>query len=358
MKISLSLQARFLAPALVASVALLAAGCGGGGGGGAAKLDSSDVATVGSLHIPKTRFEDQLSLARASLKSQKRPFPKVGTTEYESIKAQAMALLVQTAARELKAEDLGITVSDADVEKRLKDIKKQYFAGSEKRYQAQLKQQGLTESEVRAQVKTQILSEQVADKITKDVTVSDADVHKYYVDNKAQYVQRVRDVLEILVGKNKEKLAKQIHDQVAGGADFGKLAKQYSQDPGSKNIGGKFTATQGKDVANFDQAVFSDSLKTGQLAAPVNTPEYGWFVIKATGDIKTKTQTEKEVADTIRQQLLQEKKNEVMTNWLTDVAKNVCTGDKIKYQVGYTPNPDPCAAYTSTTSTDTTSTTP
>jgi len=355
MKISVSLQARFLAPALLAGVlvALLATGCGGGGG--AAKLSANDVATVGDMHIPKTRFEDQLTLARASLKSQKRAFPKVGTTEYEAIKAQAMSLLVQPAARERAAGDLGIEVTDAQVEKRLGEIKKQYFSNSEKKYKTQLEQQGLTETEVRAQVKTQILSEQVAEKITKDVAVGDADVHKYYVANKAQYTQRVRDVLEILVGKNKEKLANQIHDQVAAGADFGKLAKKYSQDPGSKNIGGKFTATEGKDVAEFDRVAFA--LKTGELAEPVNTPEYGWFVIKAVTDVETKTQTEKEVADTIRQQLLQERKNEVMTEWLTDVAKDVCSDDTIRYQVGYTPNPDPCAAYTSTTS-DTTSTTP
>jgi len=351
-----SLQARLVAPALLAAavLGLLAAGCGGGGGGSAAKLDANDVATVGKLHIAKTRFEDQLSLARASLKSQKQPFPKVGTSEYEAIKAQAMALLVQTAARELKAEDMGIEVTDADVEKRLAEIKKQYFGGSDKKYKAQLAQQGLTESEVHAQVKTQLLSAQVADKITKDVAVSDADVRAFYAKNKAQYTQRVRDVQEILVGKNKAKLAKQIHDQVASGADFAKLAKKYSQDPGSKDKGGKFTAREGKDVPDFDRVAFS--LKKGELAQPVNTPEYGWFVIKALTDVKTDTQSEKDVADTIRQQLVQEKKNEVMTSWLTDVAKNVCSDGKIKYQVGYTPNPDPCAAYTSTstTSTDTT----
>jgi len=355
MKVLGSFQARLLAPALVAAVlvGLLAAGCGGGGGS-AAKVDSNDVATVGKLHIAKTRFEDQLSLARASLKSQKQPFPKVGTSQYEAIKAQAMALLVQTAARELKAEEMGIDVTDADVNKRLAEIKKQYFGGSEKKYKAQLAQQGLTESEVHAQVKTQLLSEQVADKITKDVAVSNATVHDYYVKNKAQYTSRVRDVQEILVGKNKENLAKQIYAQLKGGADFGKLAKKYSQDPGSKDKGGNFTATEGKDVPDFDRVAFA--LKTGELGQPVNTPEYGWFVIKALTDAKTQTQTEKDVADTIRQQLLQEKKNEVMTTWLTDVAKNICSGNKIKYQVGYTPNPDPCAAYTSTstTSTDTT----
>ncbi len=37
-----------------------------------------------------------------------------------------------------------------------------------------------------------------------------------------------------------------------------------------------------------------------------------------------------------------------MTDWATELAKNTCTGGKISYQIGYTPNPDPCAQYTAT----------
>jgi parvulin-like peptidyl-prolyl isomerase len=71
-------------------------------------------------------------------------------------------------------------------------------------------------------------------------------------------------VQEILVGKNKESLANQIYQQVQGGADFAALAKKYSQDPGSKDKGGNFTATQGSDVPEFDKAVFDSTAKTGQ----------------------------------------------------------------------------------------------
>ena len=37
---------------------------------------------------------------------------------------------------------MGIKVSDSEIQTRLDQIKKQYFGGSEKRYQAQLKQRG------------------------------------------------------------------------------------------------------------------------------------------------------------------------------------------------------------------------
>src|SRR4029079_153762 len=91
-------KACFLLP--VAVVALLVAGCGGGGGA-SADLAKDDIATVGAIHLTKTRFQDELNRAKASLTSQGQTFPKEGSTEYESIKAQAIWLLVQGAAREI-----------------------------------------------------------------------------------------------------------------------------------------------------------------------------------------------------------------------------------------------------------------
>jgi parvulin-like peptidyl-prolyl isomerase len=341
------MKARLLAPMLL--VAAFAGGCGGGGG--SATLTPNDVATVGSLHITKQRFEDQLSVARVNLKAQGQKFPKPGTSEYETLKANVLAVLLQAAARELKAEKLGIEVTGAEINRRLRQVKKQYFGGSEQKYQAQLRKQGLTDAEVHALVKTQLISERVAEKITNDVTVSDKDVHEYYQAHLGDYVQPTRKVLEILVGKDKKELAQQLYRQLKGGADFGKLAKQYSQDPGSKNIGGKFTARKGKDVPDFDRVAFS--IKTGELAPPFETPEYGWFIVEAVSDVRQVKTQEKAVAAAIRAQLLEEKQKQAMTEWLQDAAESVCKNNQITYQVGYGPNPDPCLQFTSTTFTDT-----
>ena len=103
----------FLLP-LVVAVALLAAGCGGGGG--SAKPGEDDVATVGSIHLTKTRLQAELARAKASLVAQGQKFPKEGTTEYESLKAQAIWLLVMEAAREAEADKLGLEVTDKEVD--------------------------------------------------------------------------------------------------------------------------------------------------------------------------------------------------------------------------------------------------
>jgi parvulin-like peptidyl-prolyl isomerase len=324
---------------LLLSLAVLVSGCGGGGG--AAETAADDVATVGDVHVSRARFDDTIARFRASMAAQKQKFPKEGTTEYEALKSQAMWLLVLEAAREREANKLGIEVTDQEIVARIDALKKgEPFNGKEAKFQAELEKQGITEAELRQLYKAIIVSEKLTPHITEDLSVSDDAVHDYFVANKAQYAP-TREVQEILVGKN-EKLANQLYQQLKNGANFAKLAKKYSQDPGSKDQGGNFTARKGETVPNFDKTVFS--MKTGELAKPFNTPEYGWFIVKALKPIE-KT-TEKDVAEQIRQQLLAEQGNEAYTEWSSNLARKICTSDAISYQIGYTPNPDPCAQYT------------
>jgi len=325
-------------------LAVLVAGCGGGG---AAKLDSNDVAVVSSQHITKAKFDQVMGQQERSLKSQGQKFPKAGTTAYASLRTQVMTVLVQNAEFETEAAKLGVKVSDQDVQNQLDQIKKQYFGGSEKRYEQELKKQGYTDAAVRDQIHSQLLAQRLFDKVTSTVNASDKDVHAYYLAHKDQYPP-TRDVEEILVGKNKQSLAQSIYTQLKGGANFAKLAKKYSQDPGSKNIGGKFTAKKGQDVPEFDAAVFSKA-KTGTLLKPVETKQYGWFVIKLLGDVKPTP--ESQVAETIRAQLDQQDRNQEMTNWVSKVTKSYCKSGKIKYQAGYAPSPDPCATLATATTT-------
>ena len=136
---------------------------------------------------------------------------------------------MQGAAREEEAKKLGIEVTDKDVDARVASITKQYFAGDKKKYAAELKKEGLTDAEARNLVKALLISEQLTTKVTSDLKISDADVHKYFVANKAQYPP-TRDVQYILLGKDKEALAQKVYNELKGGADFAAMAKKYSQD--------------------------------------------------------------------------------------------------------------------------------
>ncbi len=325
-----------------ASLAVLAAGCGGSS---TASLASDDVAVVGSKEVTKDQFQQLMARAKKSYDAQKRDFPKAGSTEYEQLKGQAITFLVQQAEVEEQAEQLGVDVSDKDVDKEIARYKKQFYGGSDERYEKAVKQQGLTDEQARDAIRQQLVSKRVFDKVTGNLKVTDADINAYYASHKSQYVQpESRDVRHILV--QKKSLADSLYAQLKGGANFAKLAKRYSKDPGSAANGGKLTVSKGQTVPQFDKTAFS--LKKGQLSAPVKT-QYGYHIIQALSGIKAATTTPlSKVRASIKQQLEQQRKNDKITKWLEDTKKDYCSG-KIKYQVGYQPNPDPCASVTSTT---------
>ncbi len=248
-----ALPMRYLSLLSLSLAALLVAGCGGGGKSGA-KLAAGDVAVVQTTHITESQYNDALSEEKASIKSQGQAVPAAGSTQYVALKTQVIDVLVQQAEFALEAKKLGIVITPAQVDKQLTALKKKYFAGSEAKYQAGLKQQGFTDAEVRTNLMDNLLEQKLYNRITKSAKATPAEVASYYQQNLSQYqVAPSRAVREILVGKNKETLANQIYTQLKGGASFATLAKKYSQDPGSKDKGGTFTANEGQRRAGVRQ---------------------------------------------------------------------------------------------------------
>lgn len=325
--------------ALVALLALLAAGCGGGAG----KVSKDAVASVDGSAVPQSQFDGLMTQARKSYTAQKRDFPKAGSAELQTLRNQAVQFLIQRVEFEQQAKDLGIEISDKQVADRLAQIKKQYFGGDQKKYAKQLAQQGLSDEQVKADIRSQLVSEAIFKKVTADVKVSDKDIQAYYDKNAAQYGQaESRDVRHILVKTKAE--ADKLYTQLKGGADFATLAKKFSQDPGSKDQGGKMTISRGQTVAPFDKASFL--LEVNTISRPVKT-EFGYHIIEAVSPIRpAKTTPLKDVKDSISQQLLQTKRNEAMTKWVDGVKKDY--DGKVAYGVGFTPPPSPSTTGTGT----------
>ena len=212
------------------------------------KPAADDVAVVGGTHITQAMFAAALAEERASLKAQGQTVPAAGSTGYAALKTQVVDLLVQQAELGIQAKKMGITVTPAEVQKQLAQIKKTQFGGSEKAYQAGLKQQGFTDAMFRSFLQENVLEKKLYTAVTKGATASKADIAAYYAANLTQYqTPATRAVQEILVGKNKETLANQIYSKILGGAEFRRRSRsKYSQDPGSKDKGGSLHRHQGK----------------------------------------------------------------------------------------------------------------
>ena len=328
-----------LAAAALAVLTVVAAGCGD-----TDEVPQDAVAVVDGTPISKSTLDELLARTKKTYATQKRQFPKAGTQEYQSLQTQAVAFLVQRAEYAREADKLGVKITDAQIQKKVDDVKKQYFGGDQKKFEAGLKAQSYTLEALREDARAQLVSEGIYKDITGDVKVSDAEAQQYYDDNIDRYkVAESREVRHILV-KTKDE-ADALHEQLVNGASFATLAKEKSLDPGSKDQGGKLTVSKGQTVEAFDKAAFS--LDTNEISDPVKT-QYGYHIIQPLTDVKPGRVTPfTQVRDQIKSQLLQQKKGDAVSEWVSSVEKQY--KGKVTYAAGYEP-PDTTSTGTGTTS--------
>jgi len=325
------------------ALALAASGCGGEEAG-RPDVPPGAIAIVGEQEIAKTEFDRLIDQARKSFEAQEQDFPEAGTPEYEDVKSSIVRSLVEEAQWAQEADEMGISVTDQEVNKRLDELKEQFFQGDDKKYEEELERQGLTEQQVRDEIRSRVLSEKIYASVTKSVKVTDQAIQAYYKKNETQFEQpESREVRHILV-KSKAK-SQDIYQQLQDGASFAALAKRFTEDEASKAEGGKMTAQKGRTVAPFDKFVFD--AETGDLSEPIKT-EFGWHVIEVLSDVKPKSVTPLEdVKESIKTTLLQQRQNAAMRRWVADLKEKYA--DETAYAPGFAPAPSTTGTGTGTT---------
>ena len=144
---------------------------------------------------------------------------------------------------------------------------------------------------VRQDIADSIIVEKVRQQaIMQNSRVSDSEVARYIEQAKQQGVTlpeadpvRQYHAQHILIKADNDNAAvgaestiRKIYSQARSGADFGGLARQYSQDGSAGNGGDLGWFADGMMVAPFEEAVHK--LKPGQISAPVRT-QFGWHII-------------------------------------------------------------------------------
>ena len=323
---------------LGATLAVVASACGGGG-----DVPTGAVAVVDGTEISRTELDGLVERAKKAYEAQKQEFPKVGTPEFQNVQTQYVAFLVQREEFEKEAAGLGIEIAEKDVDKELEEFVKSRFEGDRKKFEKALADQSFTEEEFRETLLTAVLSQKLFDAVTKDVEVTDAEIVAYYTQNASQYgTPESRDVRHILISeKEGDKVdfatskaeADRIYAELKDGADFAALAKQTSDDPGSKDSGGKLTITRGQTVPEFDKTAFE--LEQGVVSSPVKTT-YGYHLIEALSPVQKATTTPlAKVRASIQTTLLQEKRTNTMTEWVENLTKEY--EGKVSYAAGFEP---------------------
>ncbi len=242
----------------------------------------------------------------------------------KSLDAQRMKAVIERAGVQIGERKLLLeaateakkSVTAGEVQKALEA---QYArAGSEAQFMETLKTNGVSPDYVKKSITDDLTIEKYLEAAMADsVKVSEAEVRKAYAEDKTA---TVRHILLLTQGKSaaeKAESRKKMEDILARakkGEDFAALAKQYSEDPGSKDNGGLYEDFgRGKMVKPFEDAAFS--VPVGQVSGIVETT-YGYHILKIENR-KKETLPFDQVKAQIEAQLKQQKQNAAFDAILT-----------------------------------------
>ncbi|MEI6727982.1 MAG: SurA N-terminal domain-containing protein, partial [Actinomycetes bacterium] len=243
---------------LLASAFAFAA-CGGN------QVPAGAIASVGSATVTQQQFDEIWAQAKAQYASQQGApaFPKEGTAQYDQLKASIVNYLVQNEIIKQQAADMKVTVTPKQIDDRIKQIVTQ--VGGQKKFDALLKKQGVSMDQLRTQLQAQMLQSAVQAKVGENVKVTEAQIKAYFDDpaNKAQFVVADAVTARHVLVKTKAEALKVQKLLAANNTDanWAKVAKQYSTDPGTKAKGG--------DLGSFTAAAQRLSLPKSSVSARV-----------------------------------------------------------------------------------------
>ena len=136
---------------LLTAVAVSAACGGGSSSSSSASLESGDVAVVGDTHITQKQLDQLVAFQVHSAQVAKQKIPAPGTATYKSqVVDPILQRMVTNAQVENIAKELGVTVSDSEVDAGLQKAVQAQFGTDTAKYQAYLKKYGITEDYLNA----------------------------------------------------------------------------------------------------------------------------------------------------------------------------------------------------------------
>ncbi len=189
-----------------------------------------------------------------------------------------------------RAKELGLNV-DAEVIRRLDDIRKQNHLDTMEDLEKAARSQGVSFEDFKAQIRNSILTQQVVrDEVGRKLQMTQGQEQAYYEAHKQEFAQPEQIKLsEILISTaadasdaavaQAQAKADEVAAKLKDGAKFEDLAKTYSSGQ---------TAAQGGDLGMYKRGALAKvledqtfDLKAGQSTAPIRTRQ-GFVILKVT----------------------------------------------------------------------------
>ncbi|HEX2862372.1 MAG TPA: peptidylprolyl isomerase, partial [Lacunisphaera sp.] len=202
------------------------------------------------------------------------------------------------------------------------------FDGDRSKYLAYLRSRGISQKEYRRELEEDMIYNYMRQQQAKSgSTVSPVRIEDFYNENKERFHQEDSVHLKLIqIARAPEDTddtlrakADLVVAELVGGADFGDVARKYSQDS-RKTKGGDWGWQRRSDLRKeFSDVIFS--LKKGERSDPLITPE-GAFIFLAEDRKYAGTLPIDEVRPDIERALVQQGSRRATERWLEKLRRN------------------------------------
>ena len=231
----------------------------------------------------------------------------------------------------------GLKLSDAQFNKWLADMRKDNNLEDNARFEAALKQEGLTMSDLRKNVERGFVMEQVQrEEFGGKLQITEQEARQYYQANQKEFIEpasvTLREILievptttqdgkpMISVGKDDEaaKKASEVRARIMAGEDFAKVAAEVSS--GSSKANGGLIGPIAVSEVSQDLQKLLEKMKPGDVTEPIRTAR-GYQLLKLDTAKPSAARSFDGVRDIVADRVYRERLNVEMKKFLDRVRR-------------------------------------
>ncbi|AQS57864.1 peptidylprolyl isomerase [Desulforamulus ferrireducens] len=318
---------------------------------GCANNKTNVVATVNGEDISEAELDKRVNFTIESYKLQGFDLTaKENSALLEQLRQSELEKLIQETLLLQEAKKQKVTPSNEEIDNNIKQVKETY--GTDEDFKKALEQFKLTEDDFRELVATELATKNLYDKVTADVKApTEEEIAKFYEEHKTIEPIGTPERLEVKhmlfavdstrpeIPKRTDKEALEaaklaLAEVTQKGRDFAAVARELSDDLGTRENGGSYTIDKGAGTTDpaFEKAAVA--LQPGEITKEPVKSAYGYHLIKLEKITPATQRPLAEVKDMIIAQLEGEAKQAKFSQFLADLQKNAKIENKIAPKTG------------------------
>jgi parvulin-like peptidyl-prolyl isomerase len=267
------------------------------------------IATVNDVDITASEFAEALTNLKSKL-SEDAPL------EEDQARVMKLNLLNQLIDRKLlvsEAENLGITVSEEEIDSAVNGIIDEY--PDRETFDEQVENGNIDLDQWRLEIEYKLLLEKLVESaLSQEIEILPEEIETYYEENREEYsADEMVHALQIMVETREE--AEELLSEIKGGADFSDLASIHSISPDSARGGDLGFFSREEMPPDFEIAF---DMEPGELSDVMESP-YGFHILKVLEKSPAKDMTLEEATPEITEKLKRIKAEEQYGLWFSEI---------------------------------------